>query len=51
MLLYEILVYIIHDKKNKTCHIITVNLKYQFQRGTKKLNYLMDKILYQKVNH
>ena len=28
-------------------HTETINLKYQFQNGTKNLKYLMDHILYQ----
>ena len=38
MLLYQILEYTIHGK---------INLKYHLLRGLKKLNYLMDHILYQ----
>ena len=34
-------------KKYKKSHIRTINLKFQLQHGMKKLNYLMDDILYQ----
>ena len=33
--------------KNITVNTKTINLKYWFQRGMEKLNYLMDHILYQ----
>ena len=33
--------------KNKKSHTKKISLKYQLQRGIKKLNYLMDFILYQ----
>ena len=46
MLFYQILVYTIHGKLLKS-HTKTINIKYQLQRGMKKLNYLMDHILYQ----
>ena len=46
MFLYQILVYVIHEKLWKT-NITTINLKSQLQRGTKNLNYLTDDILYE----
>ena len=47
MFLYQILVYVIHEKIWKT-NITTINLKSQLQRGTKNLSYLTDDILYEK---
>ena len=32
--------------KNIKSHTKTISLKYQFERGMKNLNYLMDRILY-----
>ena len=46
MLLYQILVYNIHRKIEKS-HIRIINLKCQLQHKMKNLNYLMDLILYQ----
>ena len=46
MLLYQILAFNIHGKKN---HAKIKNLKYQLQREMKSLNYLMDPILYQTI--
>ena len=35
-----------NTRKNIKSHTKTLNLKYESQRGTKKLNYVMDYILY-----
>ena len=45
-MLYQILAITIHGKI-LTCHIRTLNLKYQLQHEMKNLNYLMDHVLYQ----
>ena len=41
---------IYYTGRNIKSHVITINFKYQLQRGMKKLNYLMDHILYQIFN-
>ena len=45
ILLYQTLLFTIHEKIIKS-HIRKTNLKHQLQNGMKKLNYLMDHILY-----
>ena len=35
-----------YKQKNFKNHTKAINLKYQVQRGTKSLNYLIDQILY-----
>ena len=46
MLLYQILVFTIHEKKKKADKI-TINSKYLLQHGVMNLNYQMDHIRYQ----
>ena len=46
MLPYQILAYTIHGKILKS-HTITINLKYQIQRGIINSNYMLGHILYQ----
>ena len=46
MFLYQIPTFARHGKTKKTL-IKTINLKYQLQRGTKKLIHLTDHIQYQ----
>ena len=46
MLLYQTLAFTIHEKIRKS-HTKIMNLKCQLEHGMKKLNYLMDQILYQ----
>ena len=45
MLLYQILVFIIHGKIQKS-HAKIINKKYQINHGMKKLNYMKDHIMY-----
>ena len=43
---YQILAFTTNGKISKS-HVRIINLKYQFQHGMKKLNYLISHILYQ----
>ena len=45
MLLYQTLAFNTHGKIQKS-HTKIINLKYQLGRGMKRLNYLIDNILY-----